>query len=149
MLEVGVTPALRRRRERAEHQRSLIQEQAATMSADSEPNSNSLSANQKVNHADEVSDENRRNAAFTQPISERISNLQKEKDKDNFDRNLLDISREASVKDLTERLQVKNLFPPPRNPEKRIPMKSRIETTPRKWSNIVMPCIHQHLLQLY
>lgn len=102
------------------------------MSADSEPNSNSLSANQKVNHADEVSDENRRNAAFTQPISERISNLQKEKDKDNFDRNLLDISREASVKDLTERLQVKNLFPPPRNPEKRIPMKSRIETTPRK-----------------
>ena len=60
----------------------------------------------------EVVDENRRNtdlsldlSAFTQPISERISNLQKEKDKDK-DRNLLDISREASVKDLTERLQV-------------------------------------------
>ncbi len=40
------------------------------------------------------------------PISERISNLQKEKDKDNGDRNLFDISREASVRDLTERLQV-------------------------------------------
>ena len=69
-------------------------------------------AGQKVNNSADVSDENRRNAdlssgvAFTQPISERISNLQKEKDKDNFDRNLFDISREASVKDLTERLQV-------------------------------------------
>ena len=40
------------------------------------------------------------------PISERISNLQKEKDKESGDRSLLDISREASVKDLTERLQV-------------------------------------------
>ena len=43
------------------------------------------------------------------PISERISNLQRpDKDgKDNVDaRNLLEISREASVKDLTERLQV-------------------------------------------
>lgn len=59
-------------------------------------------------------DENRRNADIsldltslnTQPISQRISNLQKEMDKDNGDRSLLDISREASVKDLTERLQV-------------------------------------------
>lgn len=105
--EVGVTPALRRRRERAEHQRTLIQEQEAAMSPDREPNS--LTPAQKVNHVAEVNDENRRNTAFTQPISERISNLQKEKDKDNFDRNLLDISREASVKDLTERLQVTNL----------------------------------------
>jgi hypothetical protein len=58
----------------------------------------------------DVADENRRNVDLTlnmPPISERISNLQKEKDKDNIDRNLLDISREASVKDLTERLQVK------------------------------------------
>ena len=57
----------------------------------------------------DVADENRRNTDLTlnmPPISERISNLQKEKDKDNVDRNLLDISREASVKDLTERLQV-------------------------------------------
>lgn len=56
-----------------------------------------------------VAEENRRNSERSlnvQPISERISNLQKEKDKDNVDRNLLDISREASVKDLTERLQV-------------------------------------------
>ncbi len=59
----------------------------------------------------DVADENRRNTDLTlnmPPISERISNLQKEKDKDNVDRNLLDISREASVKDLTERLQVMN-----------------------------------------
>ena len=56
-----------------------------------------------------MADENRRNAELTltmPPISQRISNLQKEKDKDSGDRNLLDISREASVKDLTERLQV-------------------------------------------
>lgn len=54
-------------------------------------------------------EENRRNAGLSlnvPPISERISNLQREKDKDSVDRNLLDISREASVKDLTERLQV-------------------------------------------
>ena len=88
MSEAGVTPALRRRRERAEHQRSLIQEQAALLSPDRELNS--LSPSLKLNHTAEVSDENRRNAAF----------------------DLLDISREASVKDLTERLQVNhnNLF---------------------------------------
>lgn len=64
----------------------------------------------KVITVADVADENRRNVDLTlnmPPISERISNLQKEKDKDNIDRNLLDISREASVKDLTERLQVK------------------------------------------
>lgn len=64
-----------------------------------------------MNVVAEVADENRRNTDLTlsmPPLSERISNLQKEKDKDNIDRNLLDISREASVKDLTERLQVLN-----------------------------------------
>ena len=56
-----------------------------------------------------VADENRRNTDFTlnmPPISEHISKLQKEKDEDNVDRNLLDITREASVKDFTKRLQV-------------------------------------------
>ena len=59
-----------------------------------------------------MADENRRNVDLSlsmPPISERISNLQRpDKDgKDSLDaRNLLDISREASVKDLTERLQV-------------------------------------------
>lgn len=63
----------------------------------------------------DVADENRRNTDLTlsmhPPLSERISNLQKEKDKDSTDRNLLDISREASVKDLTERLQVQCWLP--------------------------------------
>lgn len=64
---------------------------------------------EKVNSSSGVNCENRRNIDLTlttQPISERISNLQKEKEKDSADRNVLDISREASVKDLTERLQV-------------------------------------------
>ena len=66
----------------------------------------------KVITVADVADENRRNVDLTlnmAPISERISNLKKEKDKDSVDRNLLDISREASVKDLTERLQVNSV----------------------------------------
>jgi hypothetical protein len=139
--DVGVTPALRRRRERAERQRSLIREQedAARLSPSQieesfDDCSTSITSKCKIKIFDkkfilnplihwpsivpkvitvaDVADENRRNVDLTlnmAPISERISNLQKEKDKDSVDRNLLDISREASVKDLTERLQVNSV----------------------------------------
>ncbi|XP_046444572.1 uncharacterized protein LOC124194434 isoform X4 [Daphnia pulex] len=125
--DVGVTPALRRRRERAERQRSLIREQedAARMSPSQieepfEDSSTSFTISvPKVITVADVADENRRNVDLTlnmPPISERISNLQKEKDKDNIDRNLLDISREASVKDLTERLQANHISANPTSP---------------------------------
>ncbi|KZS12793.1 Uncharacterized protein APZ42_022001 [Daphnia magna] len=123
--DVGVTPALRRRRERAERQRSLIREQEdasrlspSQMDEPFDDCSTSFTIPKMITVAD-VADENRRNVDLTlnmPPISERISNLQKEKDKDSIDRNLLDISREASVKDLTERLQANHISANPTSP---------------------------------